>query len=95
MKYSREFLTGLAASALLITLSGCAGNSMNWPGNSIDWPTTQPAAPMTDAAGKRIPRAQDCLSIKQATPSQFVCNGKVYTGLELRKLREEAASHNS
>ena len=49
---------------------------------------------MTDAAGKRFPRAQDCLSIKQATPSQFVCNGKVYTGLELRKLREEAASHN-
>jgi hypothetical protein len=84
MKYPREFLTGLAACALLITLSGCAGSSMQWP-------TTQPAAPTMDTTGKSFPRAQNCLSIKQATPSQFVCNGKVYTANQLRKLREDAA----
>jgi hypothetical protein len=84
MEYPREFLTGLAACALLITLSGCAGSSMRWPGSS-------PAAPAYDAAGKPFPAAQNCINIKQATPSQFVCNGKVYTAQQLLKLREDAA----
>ncbi len=91
MKYPRAFLTGLATCALLITLSGCAGSSLSWPPPRLNWPTTQPAAPAMDASGKPFPNAQNCLSIKQATPSQFVCNGKVYTGLQLRKLREDAA----
>ena len=84
MKYPRAFLTGLAGCALLITLSGCAGTSVNWP-------TTQPGAPAMEASGKPFPRAQDCLNIKQATPSQFVCNGKVYTANQLRDLREDWA----
>jgi hypothetical protein len=85
MKYPRAFLTGLASSALLITLSGCASNSVNWP-------TTQPAAPAMDTAGKPFPNAQmNCINIKQATPSQFVCNGKVYTANQLRDLREDLA----
>jgi hypothetical protein len=85
MKYPRAFLTGLAACALLIALSGCAGTSLSWP-------TTQPAAPAMGPSGKPFPSAQNCINIKQATPSQFVCNGKTYTGLELRKLREDAAN---
>ncbi len=84
MKHPRAFLTALAGGALLITLSGCAGRTVNWP-------TTQPAAPAMEASGKRFPRAQDCLNIKQATPSQFVCNGKVYTANQLRDLREDWA----
>jgi hypothetical protein len=85
MKYPRAFLAGLAACALLITLSGCAGSSMSWP-------TSDPAAPAMASSGKRFPRAQDCICIKQATPTQFVCNGKVYTANDLRKMREDAAN---
>jgi hypothetical protein len=33
----------------------------------------------------------NCINIKQATPSQFVCNGKVYTANQLRDLREDLA----
>ena len=85
MKHPRAFLTGLAACALLIMLSGCAGNSVNWP-------TSPPGAPTMDAAGKPFPNAQmNCISIKQATPSQFVCNGKVYTANQLRDKREDWA----
>ena len=88
MKYSREFLTGLAACALLITLNGCAGRSVTWPGS-------QPAAPLMASDGKYFPSAQNCISIKQATPSQFVCHGKVYTAQQLLKLREDAAKGSS
>ncbi len=84
MEYPRTFLKGLAVCALLITLGGCAGTSVNWP-------TTRPGAPGIEASGKPFPRVQDCLSIKQATPSQFVCNGKVYTANQLRDLREDWA----
>jgi hypothetical protein len=87
MKKLRGLLTGMAGCALLIIVGGCSGTSMTWP-------ITQPSPAMT-ADGKPIPRVQDCLSIKQATPSQFVCNGKVYTANELRKLREDAAKAGS
>jgi hypothetical protein len=83
MKYPRAFLTRLAACALLITLSSCAGTSLNWP-------STQPAAPAMTSSGETFPRAQDCLNIKQATPTIFVCNGKVYTANQLRDMREDA-----
>ncbi len=84
MKYLRAFLTGLAASTLLTTLGGCAGSSLAWP-------TSSPAAPTYESPGKLFPSAQNCINIKQATPSQFVCNGKMYTGLQLRVIRENAA----
>lgn len=84
MEYPREFLIPLAACAMLITLSGCAGSSLTWPGSP-------PAAPTYEASGKLFPSAQNCINIKQATPSQFVCNGKVYTAQELMRLREDAA----
>lgn len=87
MKYPRAFLTGLAACALLITLSGCAGSSVNWPG-------TQPQAPAMASDGKSIPNAQYCLNIKQSPP-QFVCNGKVYNGNQLRNMREDWAKGKS
>lgn len=87
MKHSRVF-TRMGACALLVALSGCAGTSMTWP-------TSPPVAPAMTASGKPIPRAQDCLNIKQATPSLFICNGKQYTANELRKMRENAAQTGS
>jgi len=75
--------SAMAACVLMIGLSGCASTSMTWP-------TTQPQAPVTTSSSY-IPTAQDCISIKQATPSQFVCHGKVYTAQQLQKIRENAA----
>jgi len=85
MKYPRALMTGIAVCALITALSGCAGSSLTWP-------ISQPTAPAMTSSGTPIPRVQDCLSIKQATPSLFVCNGKVYTANELRKLREDQAA---
>jgi hypothetical protein len=80
---------GISGFVLIVALSGCAGgNSMNWPGDSINWPTSEPKAPAMTSSNGYIPRAQDCISIKQATPSQFVCHGKVYTAQQLQKIRE-------
>lgn len=33
------------------------------------------------------PRVEDCALIQQATPSRFVCNGKVYTAVQLADIR--------
>jgi len=76
---------GLALCALLLTLSGCAGSSMN------RW--TSIVAPATVASGASVPKVQDCIRINDVdTPAKYVCNGKTYTSHELRKLREDAAS---
>ncbi len=75
----------IAACALAIAISGCAGSSLSWP-------TTQPAAPMQTAGDKPVPRVQDCININSGSPSKYVCGGKTYTSHELRKLREDAAA---
>ena len=80
--------SGMAAGALMVALSGCAGTSMTWP-------TTQPHVPVMTSSNAHIPTAQDCINIKQATPSQFVCHGKVYTAQQLQKIREDAAKGTS
>ncbi|MGO9057276.1 MAG: hypothetical protein ACLQU2_07795 [Candidatus Binataceae bacterium] len=85
MKYPPVFLTGMAACALLMALSGCAGTSLSWP-------TTQPAAPAVASSGTPVPRVQDCIAINTGTPSKYVCGGKTYTSHELRKMREEQAA---
>jgi hypothetical protein len=86
MKIQRKlYQYAMGASALLFTLSGCAGSSMMWP-------TSPPAAPAVSAADKPMPRAQDCLMIGTGTPPKYICNGKPYTGNELRKMREEGAT---
>jgi len=33
------------------------------------------------------PRVEDCALIQQATPSRYVCNGKVYTAVQLTDVR--------
>jgi len=33
------------------------------------------------------PRVEDCAQIRQATPSQYVCNGKTYTAVQLSDIR--------
>ena len=33
------------------------------------------------------PRVEDCALIQQATPSRYVCNGKVYTAVQLADIR--------
>jgi hypothetical protein len=72
----------ISVCILITALSGCAGTSMSWP-------TSQPRVPvMTGSADPYTPTAQNCISIKQATPSQFVCHGKVYTAQQLQKIRE-------
>jgi hypothetical protein len=46
------------------------------------------------------PRVEDCAMIQQATPTRYVCDGKVYTSVQLTEIRNgqqlqlsEAASH--
>ena len=38
-------------------------------------------------SGGPTPRAEDCMIIQQATPSKFVCDGKVYTAVQLADIR--------
>jgi len=33
------------------------------------------------------PRVEDCALIQQATPSRYVCGGKVYTAIQLTDIR--------
>jgi hypothetical protein len=33
------------------------------------------------------PRVEDCALIQQATPSRYVCGGKVYTAVQLTDIR--------
>jgi hypothetical protein len=33
------------------------------------------------------PRVEDCAMIQQATPTKYVCNGKVYTSIQLADIR--------
>ncbi len=89
MSRQRKFYRrAIAACALAIAISGCAGSSLTWP-------TTQPAAPMQTAGDKPVPRVQDCININSGTPSKYVCHGKTYTSHELRKAREDAATGSS
>jgi len=34
------------------------------------------------------PRAQDCAQIQQATPTRYVCGGKIYTSIQLTAIRD-------
>lgn len=34
------------------------------------------------------PRVEDCAQIRQATPTQYYCDGKVYTSVQLTDLRD-------
>jgi hypothetical protein len=78
---AREFkLRGLAAGALLLSLSGCSVSTTRygWPGSYA------PAG---------IPNAQNCVPIHFGQPTEFACpGGKVYTAQELKSLREEKAN---
>lgn len=78
----------IPACTVMMVVSGCAGTSMTWPGS-------EPQAPVATASDPYIPTARNCISIKQATPSQFVCHGKVYTAAQLQKIREKAAKGES
>jgi len=34
------------------------------------------------------PRVEDCVQIRQATPTQYVCGGKPYTAVQLTEIRD-------
>lgn len=37
------------------------------------------------------PRVEDCAQIRQATPTQYYCGGKVYTSVQLTDIRHGVA----
>lgn len=38
------------------------------------------------------PRVEDCMLLQQATPTRYVCDGKIYTAVELADIRKGANS---
>ncbi len=38
------------------------------------------------------PRVEDCMLLQSATPTRFVCNGKIYTAVQLTEIRNGAAN---
>ncbi len=34
------------------------------------------------------PRVEDCMTLQQATPTKYVCDGKTYTSLQLADIRK-------
>ena len=38
------------------------------------------------------PRVEDCMIMQQATPAKFVCDGKVYTAVQLADIRNGTAA---
>jgi hypothetical protein len=38
------------------------------------------------------PRVEDCMLLQQATPTRYVCNGKIYTAVQLADIRKAAGS---
>jgi hypothetical protein len=34
------------------------------------------------------PRVEDCAQIQQATPTKYVCGGKIYTSVQLTNIRD-------
>jgi hypothetical protein len=37
------------------------------------------------------PRVENCMLLQQATPARFVCNGKIYTAVQLTDIRNGTA----
>jgi hypothetical protein len=37
------------------------------------------------------PRVEDCAQIRQATPTEYFCDGKLYTSVQLTELRHGVA----
>jgi hypothetical protein len=33
------------------------------------------------------PRVEDCMLLQQATPTKYVCGGKIYTAVQLAEIR--------
>jgi hypothetical protein len=40
------------------------------------------------------PRAEECAQIQQATPTRYVCGGKIYTSIQLTAIREGKHTSN-
>jgi hypothetical protein len=38
------------------------------------------------------PRVEDCMLLRQATPTKYVCNGKTYTAVQLTDIRKSTAA---
>jgi hypothetical protein len=61
------------AAVLFIAVPGCA---------------IAPSAAGPNAAAAP-PRVQDCTNVSVGSPTQYVCEGKVYTAYKLTQLRED------
>ena len=87
------FRAAIVVCALAVVLSGCSDFSFSFFGHPLSWPSSGSQEP----AGKDDPpRIQDCTIVNGATgdqtQTQYLCNGKVYSGRELYKLREDPGS---
>ena len=67
----RSAVKAAAFSAMAMALSACAYGQLPFMSN-LSAPT---------------PRVEDCALIQQATPSRYVCGGKVYTAVQLTDIR--------
>ena len=38
------------------------------------------------------PRVEDCMTLQQATPTKYVCDGKTYTSLQLADIRKATSN---
>jgi hypothetical protein len=45
------------------------------------------ASPLFLSSGP-TPRVEDCMTLQQATPTKYVCDGKTYTSLQLADIRK-------
>ena len=75
---SREMKMRMSDRSTLMFFLGCAGLTLGLAGC---------AAQSLFVSSGPEPRVEDCAMIQQATPSRFVCNGKVYTAVQLADIR--------
>jgi hypothetical protein len=68
----------VAPAFLVIGLCGCSGMETFF----------NPPPPQTAANGPP-PRVQNCGIVSIGSPTNYACNGKVYTSFDLAKLRQD------
>ncbi len=89
---------GLCAAGCTSTASnsGAAAKRADPPSQGFRaaaFKSTDSAAPPATSEAKQapVPRVQECGVIAISSPSKYVCNGKVYTAVQLAKLRADEA----
>jgi hypothetical protein len=82
-KMNSQFLRmSIAAGVIVVALAGCSNHSnsgSNFPPPGAAMASGKPTGPP--------PRVQDCAVMNVGSPTKYVCNGKVYTTHDLRRMR--------